>query len=230
MELWAPIITSGKNGVMPSLQFVASASIDEGSHHDPGFFTSISTNGSSSTNTGIIWAVGRAAGPDRHVTLWAFNATPSGSTLPLLWSGPAGNWSSDGGNNNIVPTIANGRVLVVSDKQIQVFGLTGLGTSPQRVGGELATALTRRPPSPPSTEPQFWGTIRSIEGDEVLLELRSGRILRVDLGPALAAERAVDAWVGEKVKVRGEKLSDGAFRAHIMWRAKGQLSWGKDSE
>jgi hypothetical protein len=118
----------------------------------------------------------------------------------------------------------------VSDKQIQIFGLTGLGTSSKRVGGELAAALTRRPPSLPSTEPQFWGTIRTVQGDQLSLELRSGRILHVDLGPALAAERAVDARFGEKVVVRGEKQSDGTFRAHIMLRAKGQLSWGKDSE
>jgi hypothetical protein len=225
VQLWSPTVIGGK----PSLSFVASASVDEGSQHDAGFFTSISTNGLT-VNTGIIWAVGRAAGNDRHVTLWAFNATPSGSTLPPLWSGPAGNWPNDNGNNYIVPTVANGRVLVVSDKQIQIFGLTGLGTSPKRVSGELAAALTSRPPSPPSTEPQFWGTIRSVQGDQLSLELRSGRILHVDLGPALAAERAVDARVGEKVVVRGEKQSDDTFQAHIMLRAKGQLSWGKDSE
>lgn len=151
-------------------------------------------------------------------------------SLPLLWSGQAGNWPNDNGNNYTVPTVANGRVLVVSDKQIQIFGLTGLGTSPKRVGGEVAEAQTHRPPTPPSAEPQFWGTIVSMQGDQVSLLLRTGRILLIDLGPALAAERAVDARVGEKIKVRGEKLSDGTFRAHIMWRAKGQLSWGKDSE
>jgi hypothetical protein len=110
------------SGSQPSLSPVASAPAIEGSPQDGGFFTSTSSNGTG-PNTAIIWAVGRAAGADNHVTLYAYNATPQGGTLPLLWSGPAGNWPNVGGNANIVPTVANGRVYVASNKQLQIFGL-----------------------------------------------------------------------------------------------------------
>jgi len=118
VQTWSLTTSGGK----PALAHVATAPAIEANHQDPGFFTSISSNGTAS-NTAIIWAVGRAAGTDLHLTLYAYNATPSGATLPLLWSGVAGSWPNSGGNSNIVPTVANGFVYVASNKQLQIFGI-----------------------------------------------------------------------------------------------------------
>jgi hypothetical protein len=120
---WAPTVSLGK----PSLALVASSPLLETNVQDPGFFTSVSSNGTA-PNTAIIWAVGRAACDQPtctsfHVTLYAFNATPSAGVLPQLWAGVAGSWPNTGGNANIIPTVANGRVYVASNKELQIFGL-----------------------------------------------------------------------------------------------------------
>ena len=118
VESWSLTTSGGK----PQLSLVASGGPIDGSPQDGGFFTSVSSN-DTTPNSAIIWAVGRAAGADNHLTLYAYNGTPTGGTLPLLWSGPAGNWPNVGGNANLVPTVANGRVLVASYQQLQIFGL-----------------------------------------------------------------------------------------------------------
>jgi hypothetical protein len=86
---------------------------------DPGFFTSVSSNGSQNA---IIWAVSR---PDANQQLWlyAFNAQPnSGGTLPLLFKQPVGTWA-EGGNTNVVPVVANGKVYVATNGHLTIFGL-----------------------------------------------------------------------------------------------------------
>lgn len=120
---WAPTVSLGE----PSLSLVGSSPSLEVNVQDGGFFTSVSSNGTT-PNTAIIWAVGRAACDTPpcltyHVTLYAFNATASAGVLSQIWSGVAGSWPNTGGNANIVPTLANGRVYVASDKQLQIFGL-----------------------------------------------------------------------------------------------------------
>jgi hypothetical protein len=118
VRTWA-LVTSGP---APKLVEVASSQVLEATGQNPGFFTSVSSDGTA-PNTAIIWAVGRAAGTDHHLTLYAFDATPSGTLLPLLWSGAAGSWPNTGGNANIIPTVADGRVFVASNQQLQIFGL-----------------------------------------------------------------------------------------------------------
>lgn len=112
-------------GGLPSLSLVAATpSAVESSLHDPGFFTSVSSNGTLS-GSAIIWAVGHGPGETNTVTLHAFNATPSNGTLTVLWSGLAGVWWWSTSNPNIVPTVANGRVYVASIKELEIFGLMG---------------------------------------------------------------------------------------------------------
>jgi hypothetical protein len=112
----------GASGGKPSLSLAASAPPIEATSQDPGFFTSVSSNGTA-PGSAVIWAVGRAAGGDNHLTLYAYNATPSGGTLPLLWSSIAGSWPNTGGNANVVPTVANGHVYVASNQQLEIFGI-----------------------------------------------------------------------------------------------------------
>jgi hypothetical protein len=108
----------------PPLQLEASASALAAGGQDGGFFTSISSNGTAA-NTAIIWALGRPTGPGNQVTLYAFNGTQSAGTLQQLWSGVAGARPTSGGNANLVPTVANGKVYVASYQILKIGGETG---------------------------------------------------------------------------------------------------------
>jgi hypothetical protein len=89
----------------------------------PGFLTSVSSDGD---DDAIIWAVSRPINiSPANVLLYAFDAHPTGGghTLTQLFSGVAGTWPNTGGDANIVPVVANGRVFVASNKQLSIFGL-----------------------------------------------------------------------------------------------------------
>jgi hypothetical protein len=88
---------------------------------DGGFFTSVSSNGTASP---IIWAVSRPPQSSPFtVQLFAFDPEAGGGTLKQIFQGAAGSWPNLGGNANLVPTVANGKVFVASNKQLAIFGL-----------------------------------------------------------------------------------------------------------
>jgi hypothetical protein len=91
----------------PALTLEAASATLPVTPQDPGFFTSVSSNGTQ-PNTAIIWAIARPTGADNHLTLYALNGTASAGALNTLWSGAAGTWPNTGGNANLVPTVANG--------------------------------------------------------------------------------------------------------------------------
>jgi hypothetical protein len=96
-----------------------------GGQQDPGFFTTISSNG---TANPIIWALNRPlATAKAPLDLFAFN--PDGgkkkSAIKLLYRSRAGFWPNLGGNSNLVPVVANGEVFVASNKVLEIFGLIG---------------------------------------------------------------------------------------------------------
>jgi len=96
----------------------ASANLPTG--QESGFFTSVSSNGTQA-GTAVIWAVTRPTDTNpANVTLYALNPT-DGS---VLFSAIPGNWMSGiGGSADIVPTVANGLVLVATDQRLQIYGL-----------------------------------------------------------------------------------------------------------
>jgi hypothetical protein len=105
-----------------SLTRVAGSPSLSGGRQDPGFFTSISSNG---TSNAIIWAVSRppntAAAP---IYLYAFNPDAlTGTIMKQLFKAKAGSWPNLTGNANIVPVVANGEVFVASYQQLQIFGI-----------------------------------------------------------------------------------------------------------
>jgi hypothetical protein len=129
------VVTSGGSNVQvyqvltspsPSLNLVAQSSSLVQGQQDPGFFTSVSSNG---TTNAIIWAVSRpASASSTTIHLYAFNPD-SGSTMNPIYEGSAGKWPSINGNANLVPVVANGEVFVASYQQLQIFGLTESVTS-----------------------------------------------------------------------------------------------------
>jgi hypothetical protein len=95
-----------------------------GGEQDPGFFTSISSNGTASP---IIWALSHPPNTSTKypIYLYAFNPESTTASMPHIFRAGAGNWPNTGGNANLVPVVANGEVFVASYKQLQIFGLTG---------------------------------------------------------------------------------------------------------
>jgi hypothetical protein len=104
----------------PKLTEVAqSPSVRNG--QDPGFFTSVSSNG---TANPIIWALSRPLSQQSSgIALYAFNPESGKTMMTQLFESIAGAWPNVGGNSNMVPVVANGKVYVVSNKQLQIFGL-----------------------------------------------------------------------------------------------------------
>ncbi|MGH6846865.1 MAG: hypothetical protein ACREC0_05355 [Methylocella sp.] len=96
---------------------------------DPGFFASVSSNGTAANHSGIIWSVGRPAIGSTSVTLYAFDAKAVSGTLPLLGQYPAGTWTLDT-NASIVPVVANGKVYVASSGGAGAGILTIFGLKP----------------------------------------------------------------------------------------------------
>jgi len=87
---------------------------------DGGFFTSVSSNGTASP---IIWVLTRPLGGGATALgLYAFNPE-SGKTMTQIFHSNAGAWPNLGGNSNQAPVVANGKVYVASNKQLQIFGL-----------------------------------------------------------------------------------------------------------
>ncbi|HVI06853.1 MAG TPA: hypothetical protein VND65_01020 [Candidatus Binatia bacterium] len=122
------VVSSGGNQVLvwklktsprPSLTQVSQSPAIRGGQN-PGFFTTISSNG---TANPIIWALSHPNSQQQNaVALYAFN--PDGAHgMTTLIELAAGNWPNFGGNSNLVPLVANGKVYVGSNKQLRIFGL-----------------------------------------------------------------------------------------------------------
>ena len=97
--------------------------MDSGHRADPGFFTSISSNG---TSNPIIWAISRSLPNTNNgapISLYAFNPESGGSDHEELFQARRAHGRT-GGNANLVPVVANGLVFVASNKQLQIFGLS----------------------------------------------------------------------------------------------------------
>ena len=211
----------------PALSQESAAPVDSG--QDPGFFTSVSSNGTHH-DTAIIWAVGRAIGSDDHLTLYAFDAKASGGSLNQLWKGEAGTWPNAGGNANVVPTVANGRVYVASFQRLRIFGLIDHDhpreTPEERIAHPAAPKFSYVPP----TGPLYWGTIRKIEDGRVELELRTGARLTVDVSKVLPRASSDLGAVGRALAVSGTIGPDKVLTASGIWRAKGPSQWGLDRD
>jgi outer membrane protein assembly factor BamB len=103
-----------------ALQLVTTSPSIGGAQH-PGFFTVISSKGNSHP---IIWALSRPLKTaEAPIYLFAFNPESSGAKMTQLFKAEAGVWPN-AGNLNQVPVVANGKVFVASNKQLQIFGLT----------------------------------------------------------------------------------------------------------
>jgi len=204
------------------LTLAGSAGLPNG--QDPGFFTTVSSN--KNGHNAIIWALARPEAVPGPMTLVALAAERgSGSQLQTLYEASAGYWAAPNGNANTVPVVANGKVYIASYQQLEIFGL----------GGSAATASTGR--SIPAgayrgavkTPNEVTGTLVKVNGSQLTLRARDGKLVRVDGSMALKNERSEDLIVGRPFDVRGTYDAAGIMRAALIVRAKpSSATWPPD--
>jgi hypothetical protein len=216
----------------PALQQEASSSSLQSD--GGGFFTSVSSNGTN-PGTAIIWAIGRPNNDNPQIQLFALNGTVSGSSLPLLWSGSAGTWPSShddsGGNANLVPTVANGRVYVPGFNELRIFGLRAgrKGTRfPARTEDISRPRLAVHAAKIPGA--RYWGIIKSIKESHITIRLRTGKTLQVNLDEAIKEHTTITPIMGHAVVIHGRLNSEGILEARTMGRATASpKGWEPDS-
>jgi len=186
---------------------------------DPGFFTSVSSNGTQ-PGTQIVWAVSRPmSDQDTSISLYAFDA----SNGTELFSGVAGDWPNTGGNSNIVPAVANGRVYVASNKTVSIFGLSGGAAVKPMLGGRKTPAQLA------AGQHEFYGLVTRVEQHSMSVLKRDGTKVTVDIGAAERAHRAAPPAVGHGVMVRGTMGQGGMVMAQVVGHAKPQKAlWPAD--
>jgi PQQ enzyme repeat len=193
------------------------------SEQDPGFFTVVSSNGIKA-GSAIIWAVERPTGADptnpTAVNLYAFAAAanPDGS-LTQLFSAPAGSWPNTGGNANIVPVVANGKVYVASYQTLTIFGPGA--TSAAAIAAQKA--LSANPVASPKSPRVLSGKLLEVSGSTLTLEMRTGESAKVDASQAIKDRKVgTPLKLGVPLTVLGSSANaNGALEATAIIRAKG---------
>jgi hypothetical protein len=138
---------------------VTNSSGPGGTVQDPGFFTSISSNG---TANPIIWALSRPATTSNGapISLYAFDPESGGGTMSQLFKATAGAWPNINGNANLVPVVANGLVFVASHQQLQIFGLTGeAGATTTTLSSSVNPSVSGKPVAFTATVSQYSGVV-----------------------------------------------------------------------
>lgn len=189
---------------------------------DSGFFTSVSSWGRSNA---IIWAVSH---PDSNGKVWlfAFRGTPSGANLAQpLFQAPAGTWPY-GGNANIVPTVANGKIYVASYQQLMIFG--GHGHKGKKIEELKLTAPERLRVTLGAGRHELYGSITKAEGSRLTMRTRDGKEIEVDASAAIEAGRCVQLRAEGKIEVIGTYESGGVLHAESIQRAKAAEMWPSD--
>ena len=202
-------VAAGK-GIKPSLSIQSQFNgIPNG--QDWGFFTSVSSNGTTS-GSDIVWAVSRPTDNDpAYVNLYAIDPDNG----QLLFSEVAGQWLNTGGNANIVPMVANGLVYVASDQMLTIFGPGGSrkATLPK------IRAVDMRPKLSPG-EHDVYGTVLSATSHLATIRERNGGVLRLDFSDAVRNASYVPPEHGHAVHARGMIDNSGLMHAESMLHAK----------
>jgi hypothetical protein len=142
--------------------------------------------------------------------------------MTQLVSLPAGTWRHAVNTNaNIVPTVANGKVYVASNAQMQIFGLLPAqqgatrNAAPKHVTASAADVVTcpAETATAPAGEHEFHGTVCRAEGSEIRLALRDGHTLTVDVSHAFDHHRTMRLTPGRPVVVHATVDGKGAAHA-----------------
>ncbi len=203
-------------GAAPTLTHVASSGAVQGAQ-DAGFFTTVSSNGTQSGSV-VIWAVGRPADSTHDLRLYAF--AESGRTL---FSAVPGTWPNTGGNANIVPVVANGKVYVGGYKSLAIFGLGASAAIPS------APRTSETQAFPPLGQHEITGIVQSIDGFAITLTNRAGDLIKIEGGAAFANFQAAPPAVGHAMLARGTIDEEGVMHATALLHAKDSPAmWSPD--
>ncbi len=236
------VLTGGGNGVIkwqltfPSVQLSQKAStgssVADGLPDYGGTIPVVSSNGTTA-GSAIVWFIRRPTSssdsdPGTPINLFAFDA----SNLNQLFSSEAGSWThASNSNANIVPTVANGKVYVASNKQLQIFGLLSGGANqgpyvlPQALQPSNPDVVTCPPAESAlaavgvagqgagSSLHHFSGTVCHVENNQLQLALRSGRSISVDISSAFTKHRKVVLSLGRAIHVRAGIDAKGVVHA-----------------
>ena len=210
----------------PHLVAEATAYVQQ-SEQDPGFFTVVSSN-LYSLKSAIIWAVARPAS-SAPLTLYAFAAKAANGTFKQLYSAPAGQWPNLGGDANIVPVVANGKVYVAAYKSLMIFGPNGSAATVVRAANSV-DSTTVAASLPPGATQRVSGMLLAIDGMTVSLLTQTGRTVKVDVSRAVETEQVANLIVGQAYTVLGVLTgSNGTLQAASVMRAKPRSgAWPKD--
>jgi len=201
-----------------------SNSTNTGSGDDPGFFTTVSSNGTQS-GTAVIWALARADGGDPNTIeyLWAFDPANGAASL---FTAAAGSWPFAGNSNaNLVPVVANGHVFVASYGNLSIFGLSPTGAKhPAFVAPPRPAAMVFK-----DAPHELYGTVTKIDGTTLSLRARDGRVVKVDVAGAASAAHMAPPAEGHASLVRGSYNHDGTLVAKYLLHAKASpATWPAD--
>jgi hypothetical protein len=216
------VVSSGNNtvgvwkvsagGAKPKLKLRRQPGSVDGAQF-PGFFTSVSSNGTTK-GSAVIWAVGRPVDNNpAHISLYAFNPEKDGT----LFSHVAGSWPNTGGDSNIVPVVANGKVLVASDQTISIFGLTTAGAKEPAL--PRPKVVDMRIKLAPGVH-EVYGKVLRVDGSSIGIRTRDGKVITIDASEAKDKFDIARPWVGHALMARGTYDGDGNMRASVVFHAK----------
>ncbi|MGH6890288.1 MAG: hypothetical protein ACREHF_14020 [Rhizomicrobium sp.] len=198
------VVTSSNNTVgvykinatgTPSLTLDKNVGNVEGSFF-PGFFTSVSSNGTKAGTT-VIWAVGRPTDFDQEALyLHAYDAENGGEIFKSL----VGYWTNSYGDSNLVPVVDDGKVYVATVKQLAIFGLKKNGDA--HVASLTAPAIVPLPPLGKGQH-EIRATVRRISGTTLFVEKRDGKLVTIDGAEAAQHYKWAPPSVGHAVLARG---------------------------
>ncbi len=231
------VVTSGGSNVIiwklnthanaaASLTQQSSTAITTG--EDPGFFTSISSN-ATTAGTAVVWAVGRPTAVPGTMPLYAINA----ATGKTIYTAAAGNWVSGNSNADTVPTVSNGHVYVATYQELAIFGLGSPTTSSATINFSARASAQAAQPQPgfqlQADQHAIWGIIQKVTQTEMVLQTRSGALVRVKLTAAWDAGNVAEPVIGQAAIAIGKFNPDGALVASNVEHAKQQQSlWPQD--
>jgi hypothetical protein len=214
VSVWR-VVTS--NTAVPTLKLESSTALSPTDGQDPGFFTTISSNGQTA-GSAVIWAVSRPYDATRDVYLQAFDPAKNSKQI---YSAVAGYWAQAGSADaNLVPVVADGHVFVASSDYLSIFGL----------GAPASHVTAQTPPPGPKVAyedapHQLHGVVTLSDGVRFTLKTRSGALVRVD---ATAAE-ARPPHLGQAVMAAGTYDTHGTLVAKYVHRQKPQAAlWDPD--
>jgi hypothetical protein len=161
----------------------------------------VSSNGTA-LGTGIVWVAQRGS----TVTLEAYDAT---NVQTRLFREPAGSWSNPEKNSFVTPLVADGRVFVGASGTVTVFGL-GAAASRSAIAGPAASAAFAH---------HLTGAIARLSGNWLVLRLRSGQFVQVNIASARVNGRTGMLPQGRAVIVYGHYAADGVFRVTSIGHA-----------